>query len=67
MIDSLLPVGRDCDCGHPLVWRNGMTRCAVYGSHPAPADPVHFRDWSAPGARLVQAVTLNTYPRKKAA
>lgn len=31
--DALVPVGRDCDCGMPLVWRQGHQWCAVYGSH----------------------------------
>lgn len=31
--DALVPVGRDCDCGMPLVWRHGHQWCAVYGSH----------------------------------
>ncbi len=51
MIDSLLPVGRDCDCGFPLVWSGGHQRCAVYGSHPGPsAAPValELRDPTSP-------------------
>jgi hypothetical protein len=39
----LIPVGRDCDCGNPLVWHGDEQRCAVYGTHPAPAQLVHFR------------------------
>jgi hypothetical protein len=57
MTDAVLAVGRDCDCGMPMIWRDGAQRCAVYGSHPAPADPVHFRDHGAPGARLVDELT----------
>lgn len=64
MIDALLPVGRDCDCGHPLVWRSGQQVCAVYGRHPAEPEHaafsdssagtrVHYRNRNAPGARLV--------------
>jgi hypothetical protein len=49
--DALLPVGRDCDCGCPLVWRHGKQWCAVYGSHPA---QVHYRFPDAPGARLIE-------------
>jgi hypothetical protein len=48
---ALLPVGKDCDCGHPLVWRHGQQWCAVWGSHPA---PVHYRFPDAPGAALIQ-------------
>lgn len=51
--DALLPVGRDCDCGFPLVWRHGEQWCCVYGSHPA---PVHYRFPNAPGAGLVRDV-----------
>lgn len=40
---ALLPVGRDCDCGQPLVWYGDTQRCAVYGTHPTPSDRVHFR------------------------
>jgi hypothetical protein len=29
----VIPVGADCRCGHPLVWRDGGQWCAVYGSH----------------------------------
>ena len=38
---ALLPVGRDCDCGFPLVWHWDGQRCAVYGTHPPrpPAPP----------------------------
>lgn len=46
MSDNLLPVGRDCPCGHPLVLRDGVETCSVYGSHRAPIE--------APGARLVR-------------
>lgn len=40
---ALVPVGRDCDCGHPLVWYGDEQRCAVYGTHPSPIDRVTFR------------------------
>ena len=65
MIDDLVAVGRDCDCGHPMIWRAGAQVCAVYGRHaPAPdlaafsdtLEPgriVHYRNRNAPGARLV--------------
>lgn len=39
----LVPVGRDCDCGHPMVWYGDEQRCAVYGRHPAACDRVMFR------------------------
>lgn len=50
---ALVPVGRDCDCGFPLVWRGNKPYCCVWGSHPA---PVHYRFPDAPGARLVELV-----------
>lgn len=31
--EALLPVGKNCDCGHPLVWHHGQQWCAVYGTH----------------------------------
>jgi len=34
MTDDLVYVGRDCACGHPLVRRDGVVVCAVYGTHP---------------------------------
>jgi hypothetical protein len=49
--DALLPVGKDCDCGSPLVWRHGEQWCAVYGSHPT---WLHFRANEAPGAELIR-------------
>jgi hypothetical protein len=55
--EPLLPVGRDCDCGAPLVWMRGAQRCAVYGTHPAPVDVVHFRNLAAPGAELVNMLS----------
>ena len=51
--DSLIAVGRDCGCGHPLIWMRGQQRCAVYGTHPAPDAIVYFRNLNAPGAELV--------------
>lgn len=41
--DPLISVGRDCDCGHPLVWRAGHQWCSVYGSHPPPAPVLYLR------------------------
>lgn len=42
----LTPVGRDCDCGFPLVWVGDRKVCSVYGSHPPvlspSAQPVQF-------------------------
>lgn len=55
--DPLLPVGRDCDCGHPLVWRRGEQVCAVFGSHPAPGQRIGFRSpGSAAGRRLIDSL-----------
>lgn len=63
--EALIAVGRDCDCGHPLVWMRGQQRCAVYGSHPAPIDPVYFRNLHAPGAELVNMLSArNASPRR---
>lgn len=43
MSDAILPLGRDCACGHPLVLRDGAELCAVYGTHPnLPAVPAQF-------------------------
>lgn len=50
---ALLPVGKDCDCGHPLVWWNDKPRCSVYGSHPT---IVYYRNIAAPAHRLVRDV-----------
>ena len=53
--EALLPVGRDCECGCPLVWRQGHQWCAVYGSHPTEI----MQDRSAPGAELI-SLCMNT-------
>jgi hypothetical protein len=64
--DAILPVGRDCVCGYPMIWRAGAQICAVYGTHPASIDhsmftdapegnPIHFRNYAAAGASLVDA------------
>lgn len=60
----LVPVGRSCDCGHPLVWRDGKPWCAVYGAH---APYIHWRDTAALGAQLVADLTDLTYRRRDAA
>jgi uncharacterized Zn finger protein (UPF0148 family) len=57
--DPLLPLGHDCDCGHPLVWRDGKPWCAVYGSHPL---IVHVRNQAAPGAQLVRDLSVMPLP-----
>lgn len=67
MIDALLPVGRDCDCGFPLVWFGDRQVCAVYGRHPAGRQPVHFRDRRAEFADLIEtslAATDHPKPRR---
>ena len=38
--EALMPVGKDCDCGYPLVWRRDKQVCSVYGTHPT---PIHYR------------------------
>jgi hypothetical protein len=66
MTDAISPVGKDCDCGHPLIWIAGRQVCAVYGRHPSDDEIVsftgvderliHYRDRGAPGAALIAAV-----------
>ena len=66
MSDAIISVGKDCDCGHPLIWHAGEQLCAVYGRHPADDEAVSFiaaeglvidhRDRGAPGAALLAAV-----------
>ena len=61
----LLPVGKDCDCGQPLVWRDNRQSCAVYGAHGyvAVSDVeqnlirTYGRNPFAPGAALVDALS----------
>lgn len=61
--EPLIPVGKDCECGIPLVWHQGRQWCAVYGSHthvviaddPDLAWRRHHRDPTAPFAGLVSA------------
>ena len=67
MIDALVAVGRDCDCGHPLVWRDGIKVCAVYGLH-TPRDPGELlRDTNAYAAALIdELVEMTPYRGKKA-
>jgi hypothetical protein len=75
--DPLVAVGKNCDCGHPLVWVRGQQRCAVYGSHPAhgdtaafhrpPGRPIGFRNHNAPGAPLIDLSLALSYPRKRSA
>lgn len=52
---ALLPVGRDCDCGFPLVWFGERQLCAVYGSHPTPSDRVYFRSGVGGYDELIRA------------
>jgi hypothetical protein len=47
---ALLPVGRDCDCGCPLVWYLDAQVCSVYGTHPP---LVTYRDRDAFASALV--------------
>ena len=57
----LNPVGRDCDCGHPLVWHKNTQWCAVYGTHPEHREPLHYRNIHAYAARLVDELDQMTY------
>lgn len=67
--DAIIPVGKDCDCGHPLIWRNGRQICAVYGRHPSDdeiaswgdteARLIHYRNKNAIGAGLIE-LSMNT-------
>lgn len=67
----LLPVGRDCDCGQPLVWSDGHQWCAVYGSHNnvAPHELDLLRTFGrnpfAPGAALVDELAPMKQRRPK--
>ena len=54
----LIPVGKDCDCGHPLIWRNNQQWCAVYGSHPQ--QDIYHRNPNAYAARLVDELDAMT-------
>lgn len=60
--EALLPVGKDCDCGHPLIWWQGNQRCAVYGTHnhidarELDLFRTYGRNPFAPGAALVNAL-----------
>jgi hypothetical protein len=63
----LVPVGVDCDCGHPMVWRNGKYRqCAVSGTHNADDAGkdllVIRRNYNAPLANVVDELDQMTYP-----
>lgn len=42
MSDAVIAVGRDCPCGHPLVVRDGVEACSVYGAHRPIARPGDF-------------------------
>jgi hypothetical protein len=64
----VIPVGKDCDCSYPLVWRDGEQWCSVGGTHPAPEqlDAFAFRfDRTAPFAALVIELDgmLDTTPK----
>ena len=60
---ALLPVGRDCDCGFPLVWHRNHQICAVYGTHPPPLEPLRInRDYNAPLAWLVDELDRMPMP-----
>ncbi len=58
---ALVATGKDCDCGHPLVWRYNEPWCSVYGSHPVVPGRA---DREAPGAELVRLVTSYTHLRR---
>lgn len=56
--DAIIPVGKNCDCGHPLIWRNGRQICAVYGRHPADEEVATF---GPPGARIIYYRNRNAF------
>ncbi|NND75984.1 MAG: hypothetical protein HKN44_13360 [Ilumatobacter sp.] len=71
----LLPVGVDCDCGHPMVWYAGERRCSVGGRHlpPPVIQELHpspdrllgqlvRRDLSAPLAAVVDELDAMPMP-----
>lgn len=60
--DALLPVGKDCDCGFPLVWRHGKQWCSVYGSHPV---SLGMRDRTAVLANVVDELAAMPMPKAK--
>ena len=55
MTDGVVAVGKDCDCGNPLIWRNDEQYCAVYGTHPPDGETLHFRDHAAAASALIEA------------
>lgn len=62
----LLPVGRDCDCGFPLVWYGDRQRCSVYGTHAAPAQPIHYKGAQSTGvARLIHDINAVPCPASR--
>jgi hypothetical protein len=61
----MIPVGRDCDCGYPLVWRLGEKWCAVYGSHPLP-DHARVQNTDAPFAELVLEIDGEMQRKRRA-
>lgn len=65
----LVPVGKDCDCGHPMVWYGELQRCAVYGTHgvgdPISGFPVHYR--SGPRSTAIDRMLIEmSRPRRRA-
>ena len=66
--EPIVPVGRDCDCGHPLIWRRNEQRCAVYGRHEPRQYVWVYRNTDAPLTDVVDTLdALNNIRRKKAA
>lgn len=54
MIEApVIPVGKDCDCGHPLIWKHDNQRCAVYGKHEPRQYVWVYRNMNAPLADVV--------------
>jgi uncharacterized Zn finger protein (UPF0148 family) len=64
---ALIPVGRNCDCGMPLVWHHGGTWCAVYGSHPPEPPPITVRQPTELGTALIAALmSMDRHPPRSA-
>jgi hypothetical protein len=46
----------DCHCGHPLVWRDGLPWCSVYGTHTAARAVNVFAGAHNPNAEFARLV-----------
>lgn len=58
----IIPVGKDCDCGHPLIWRDNEQRCAIYGRHEPRQYVWTYRNTDAPLAAVVDLIDALEMP-----